>query len=63
MTRGSAMAKWTKCSDSKGQPVWVNLDNATIIARRDGADQETEIVFIGGGLVVVREKPEELAAR
>jgi hypothetical protein len=56
------MASWVKCSDLKEQTVWVNLDNVTMMTWRD-IPQDTEIIFIGGGHVVVRERPENLTKR
>jgi len=52
------MAWWVKCTDLKAQTVWVNLDNVTVTW--PDTPQDTEIVFIGGGQVVVRERPEKL---
>ena len=48
------MASWVKCTDLKAQTVWVNLDNVTVMCWRD-TPQDTEIIFIGGGQVIVRE--------
>jgi uncharacterized protein YlzI (FlbEa/FlbD family) len=56
------MASWVKCTDLKAQTVWVNLDNVTVMTWRD-APQDTEIIFIGGGEVIVRERPEDLTKR
>jgi hypothetical protein len=56
------MASWVKCTDLKAQTVWVNLDNATVMTWRD-TPQDTEIIFIGGGQVIVRERPENLTKR
>ena len=52
------MASWVKCTDLKPQTVWVNLDNVTVMTWRD-TPQDTEISFIGGGEVIVRERPEK----
>ena len=57
-----AMASWVKCTDLKAQTVWVNLDNVTVMSWRD-TRQDTEIIFIGGGEVIVRERPEDLTKR
>ena len=54
------MATWAKCSDQKGQTIWVNLDNITTMMWRDAPQPGTEIIFIGGALVIVRERPEDL---
>ena len=56
------MASWAKCTDLKAQTVWVNLDNVTVMSWRD-TPQDTEIIFIGGGQVIVRERPENLTKR
>ena len=53
------MASWVKCTDLKAQTVWVNLDNVTVMTWRD-TPQDTEIIFVGGGQVIVRERPEDL---
>ena len=47
---------------SQAQTVWVNLDNVTVMTWRD-TPQDTEIIFIGGGQVIVRERPENLTKR
>ena len=52
------MPTWAKCSDRKRETVWINLDNVTTMARVSST--ETEIIFIGGGQVIVRERPEDL---
>ena len=49
-------------TDLKAQAVWVNLDNVTVMTWRD-TPQDTEIIFIGGGEVIVRERPEDLTKR
>jgi uncharacterized protein YlzI (FlbEa/FlbD family) len=54
---------WAKCSDMNGQALWVNLDNAVTVIGREVPEPGTEIVFIGGGQVIVREKPETLLGR
>jgi len=54
------MATWVKCTDNYGQPIHVNLDNATTLLRDDARLKGTEIVFIGGGVAVVRETPEQV---
>jgi hypothetical protein len=53
------MATWAKCTDHNEQTVWVNLDNVTTMTWRDGPQSGTEIIFVGGALVIVRERPEE----
>ncbi|HLH94572.1 MAG TPA: hypothetical protein VKW08_05580 [Xanthobacteraceae bacterium] len=55
------MATFAKCTDEKGRTLWVNLDNATTMQWRDTPSPGNEIIFVGGALVVVRERPEQLA--
>jgi hypothetical protein len=50
------MAKWVKCTDTDGDPVFVNMDLA-IFVRREG--KKTTIDFAGAH-VKVRELPEDL---
>jgi hypothetical protein len=54
------MAKWAKCTDEKGQTVWVNLDNVTNMMRCEAPRQYTEIIFVGGGRIIAQERPEDL---
>jgi hypothetical protein len=54
------MATWAKCSDHNGQTLRINLDNVTTMTRRDTREETTEIIFVGGALVTVRERPEDL---
>ncbi len=54
------MQAWVKCTDNRGQTIHVNLDNATTLLRDDARLQGTKIVFIGGGVAVVRETPEQI---
>lgn len=54
------MATWIKCSDHKGQTLWVNFDTVTTLMWRDNQQSGTEICFIGGGGATVRERPEDL---
>jgi hypothetical protein len=55
------MAKWSICSDDKGQEVYVNLDNVTNMMWHDSpAPSYTEIVFVGGGQVKVKERPPQI---
>ena len=55
------MPTWAKCSDRRGEIVWINLDNVTTMARVSAT--ETEIIFVGGAQVIVRERPEHLTTR
>jgi hypothetical protein len=54
------MAAWVKCTDNYGQTIHVNLDNATTVIRDDARLKGTEIVFVGGGVAVVCETPEQI---
>jgi hypothetical protein len=36
------MATWIKCTDTKQEPVYVNLDNAVTVTRNDAAEKVTE---------------------
>ena len=56
----SAMAKWVKCTDEKSQTVWVNLDNVTNMTRHEKPRLSTEIIFVGGGQIYARERPEDI---
>ena len=52
------MPTWAKCSDQRRETVWINLDNLPTMARVSAT--ETEIIFVGGAQVIVRERPEDL---
>jgi hypothetical protein len=60
------MATWIKCTNTKHEAVYINLDNAVTVMRNDVADRITErgtvISFMGGEQVyiVVNEQPEEV---
>ena len=60
------MAAWIKCSNTKHEVVYINLDNAGTVIRNDVADRVadrgTVISFMGGEQVyiVVNEQPEEI---
>src|SRR5262245_23780462 len=56
------MATWAKCTDTKGQTVWVNMDNVTMMMWRDQPQRGTEIILVGGGQVIVRDRPEDMTA-
>lgn len=54
------MASWVKCTSSKGDPLYVNLDHAVSLAQR-GLRKETTISFLGATESVdVKETPEDL---
>ena len=54
------MAGWFMCTDNRCQTIHVNLDNATTLVRDEIRLQGTEIVFVGGGIAIVRETPEQI---
>lgn len=54
------MAAWVKCTSTKGELVYVNMERANTLAQR-GLRKETAITFYAGAEAVeVRETPEEL---
>jgi hypothetical protein len=60
------MATWIKCTNTKHEVVYINLDNAVTVTRNDVTDRIAErgtvISFMGGEQVyiVVNEQPEEV---
>jgi formate-dependent phosphoribosylglycinamide formyltransferase (GAR transformylase) len=60
------MATWIKCTNTKREVVYVNLDNAVTVTRNEVADRVAErgtvISFMGGEqlCIVVNEQPEEI---
>jgi hypothetical protein len=62
----ATVATWIKCTNTKHEAVYVNLDNAVTVTRNDVADRISErgtvISFMGGEqvYVVVNEQPEEI---
>jgi len=54
------MANWKACTDSKGQKLWVNLETVTTLMWSELSPSQTEISFVGGGGMIVRERPENL---
>jgi hypothetical protein len=62
----ATMASWIKCTNTKHEAVYINLDNAVTVTRNDVADRIAErgtvISFMGGEQVyiVVNEQPEEI---
>jgi len=60
------VANWIKCTNTKDETVYVNLDNAVTVTRDDAAEKATErgtvISFMGGQQVyiIVNEQPEEI---
>lgn len=56
------MAIWVKCTTTKGETVFANLDNAVTMAQR-GMRKETNICFSSAvEPLEVRETPEDLIA-
>ena len=56
------MATWVKCTNSKGEVVFANLDHAIVMAQR-GVRKETTIQFTGlVDTLDVKETPEDLIA-
>ena len=54
------MAVWVKCTNTKGEVIFANLDNATTMAQR-GMRKETAIHFAGvAEPLEVKETPEDL---
>jgi hypothetical protein len=62
----ATMATWIKCTSTKHEAVYVNLDNVVTVTRNDAADRISErgtvISFMGGEQVyiVVNEQPEDI---
>ena len=54
------MTTWAKCTNKHGETLWVNLDNVTTMMWRDIPEKGTEVILIGGGQVIVRERPGDL---
>jgi len=42
------MGTWIKCTDERGQIIYVNIDNAVTILRNEAQHRGTVIAFIGG---------------
>ena len=56
------MATWVKCTSTRGELLYANLDHAITFAQR-GLRKETSIVFTGGAEPIeVKETPEDLIA-
>ena len=54
------MPTWVKCTNTKGEPIYANLENAITMAQR-GMRKETAICFGGTSEPLeVRETPEDL---
>jgi hypothetical protein len=56
LLREARMATWIKCTDTKHETVYVNLDNAVTVTRNDAAEKVTErgtvISFMGGEQII-----------
>jgi hypothetical protein len=54
------MAAWVKCTTTKGEMIFVNLDNASTMMQR-GMRKETTLCLVGGAdSIEVKETPEDL---
>ena len=55
------MVTWIKCSDERGQTIYVNIANAITLLRNEAHHRGTVIAFMGtSDHVSVRETPEEI---
>ena len=53
------MGSWIKCSDERGQSIYVNIANAVTLVRNEAHHRGTVIAFMGtSDLISVRERPE-----
>jgi hypothetical protein len=55
------MAAWAKCTTTKGEVMYLNLEQAITLAQR-GIRKETTVCFSNADPIEVRETPEELVA-
>jgi hypothetical protein len=59
--RQDSMGTWIKCTDERGQIIYVNIDNAVTILRNEAHHRGTVIAFMGASdPIAVRETPEEI---
>jgi hypothetical protein len=57
----TSMGTWIKCSDERGQVVYVNIANAITLLRNDALHRGTVISFGGASdPISVRETPEDI---
>lgn len=55
------MGTWIKCSDERGQTIYVNIANAITLLRNDALHRGTVINFSGASdPISVRETPEDI---
>lgn len=55
------MGTWIKCSDERGQTIYVNIANAITLLRNEAQHRGTVIAFIGAtDPVSVHETPEDI---
>lgn len=55
------MGTWIKCSDERGQTIYVNIATAITLLRNEAQHRGTVIAFIGAtDPVSVRETPEDI---
>jgi len=55
------MGSWIKCSDERGQSIYVNIANAVTLLRNEAHHRGTVIAFMGtSDLISVRETPEDI---
>lgn len=55
------MGTWIKCSDERGQIIYVNIANAVTFLRNEALHRGTVINFIGASdPISVRETPEDI---
>ena len=55
------METWIKCSDERGQIIYVNIANAITLLRNESHHRGTVIAFIGtSDHLSVRETPEDI---
>jgi hypothetical protein len=55
------MGTWIKCTDERGQIIYVNIANAVTLLRNEAQHRGTVIAFMGStDLISVRETPEDI---
>lgn len=55
------MGTWIKCSEERGQIIYVNIANATTLLRNESQHRGTVISFMGASdPISVRETPEDI---
>jgi hypothetical protein len=57
----TTMTTWIKCTDERGQIIYVNIANAITLLRNEAQHRGTVIAFMGASdPVSVRETPEDI---